>query len=153
MATSKRHSIVLVLVERDGANCIYCHKPCCYWSFLSANRQGVAWPDSCLTIEHIIPKSKGGNDNINNLALACYACNYAKGDRLPLILADILLSFKPARIDALIKMINRRSNDEEAIRLVRKISSISALKTFYSNYPTPNIYHTSCIQKARLGLV
>lgn len=29
-------------------------------------------------IDHITPKSKGGIDDINNLALVCYECNMAK---------------------------------------------------------------------------
>lgn len=27
------------------------------------------------TIEHIVPKSKGGKNNLNNLIYACYECN------------------------------------------------------------------------------
>ncbi len=30
------------------------------------------------TLEHIIPKSKGGTDDLDNLALACSACNNSK---------------------------------------------------------------------------
>lgn len=32
------------------------------------------------TIDHIVPLSKGGRDTLDNLALACAACNQAKGD-------------------------------------------------------------------------
>lgn len=32
-----------------------------------------------LEIEHMVPKSRGGQDNIRNYQLACYSCNQAKG--------------------------------------------------------------------------
>ena len=35
-----------------------------------------------LEIEHIIPVSKGGNNDIRNLVTACRACNRAKGHRM-----------------------------------------------------------------------
>ncbi|ELR98797.1 HNH endonuclease [Gloeocapsa sp. PCC 73106] len=54
---------VLDLVrERAHYRCEYCH----YFEFLST---------SPLTIDHILPKSIGGTDDINNLALACRRCN------------------------------------------------------------------------------
>jgi len=48
--------------ERAMYLCEYCHSP----ERLSANR---------FTIDHIIPKSLGGSDDVNNLALACRRCN------------------------------------------------------------------------------
>ena len=36
-----------------------------------------------LTIDHIIPKSKGGEDDWENLTTACIKCNNKKGDRTP----------------------------------------------------------------------
>lgn len=35
-----------------------------------------------LTIDHIIPRSKGGGDNYFNLCVACASCNTKKGDKL-----------------------------------------------------------------------
>lgn len=35
-----------------------------------------------LTIDHIIPKSKGGQDTWENLVVACCSCNTKKGDKL-----------------------------------------------------------------------
>ena len=35
-----------------------------------------------LTIDHVIPRSKGGKDTWNNLVAACTTCNVKKGDRL-----------------------------------------------------------------------
>lgn len=32
------------------------------------------------TVDHIVPKAKGGTDDWDNLQSLCSACNYAKGD-------------------------------------------------------------------------
>ena len=34
------------------------------------------------SIEHIIPKSKNGTDDLDNLALACIGCNIYKSDKI-----------------------------------------------------------------------
>lgn len=48
--------------RRANYLCEYCHSP----ERISATR---------FTIDHIIPQSRGGDDNLNNLALACRRCN------------------------------------------------------------------------------
>ena len=35
-----------------------------------------------LTIDHVIPKSKGGQDTWENLVVACSSCNVKKSDKL-----------------------------------------------------------------------
>ncbi|MBA3920900.1 MAG: HNH endonuclease [Nostocaceae cyanobacterium] len=48
--------------ERANYLCEYCHSP----ERLSANR---------FTVDHIIPRSLEGSDDVSNLALACRRCN------------------------------------------------------------------------------
>lgn len=52
--------------KKSKGLCTYCHK-----------RLKV----SQTTIDHIIPRSKGGSNTMSNLAACCYNCNQAKGDR------------------------------------------------------------------------
>jgi hypothetical protein len=54
-----------LLVESDRL-CVYCASEC----------DNLQW-------EHIIPKSRGGLDTIDNLVLACAGCNNGKGARDP----------------------------------------------------------------------
>ena len=36
-----------------------------------------------LTVDHVIPRSKGGNSSWDNIVASCAPCNRRKGDRLP----------------------------------------------------------------------
>jgi len=56
------------LLARDGCVCQYC---------------GRRFPPARLTIDHIIPRSRGGSDDWNNLVVACIECNAKKGDYTP----------------------------------------------------------------------
>lgn len=44
-----------------------------------------------LTIDHIIPRSKGGQDTWENLVACCYKCNLKKGNKL---LSEINMTLK-----------------------------------------------------------
>lgn len=52
------------VVRRDGEQCAQCET--------TAN----------LTLDHIVPKSRGGSNRIENFQLLCAPCNYAKGNTL-----------------------------------------------------------------------
>lgn len=56
----------------DGNNCFYCQKEM---------NQITNHPDSA-TIEHLLPKSKGGQNYFDNYALSCRTCNMAKSATL-----------------------------------------------------------------------
>lgn len=67
------------ILRRDGHQCQYCGRT-----------------DLTLTVDHIIPKSKGGTDCWENLVAACVVCNNKKGDRTPHE-AKMKLQRKPIR--------------------------------------------------------
>jgi 5-methylcytosine-specific restriction endonuclease McrA len=65
------------VLVRDGYVCIYCGvKP-------GSMTRGKLLSKSDFTVDHILPKSRGGKDQWTNTACACYFCNHRKGDRLP----------------------------------------------------------------------
>jgi 5-methylcytosine-specific restriction endonuclease McrA len=53
------------LFKRDDHTCQYCGS------------------EKDLTIDHVIPRSKGGKTNWKNLVTACHRCNTMKGDKTP----------------------------------------------------------------------
>lgn len=66
------------ILKRDRHKCQYCNK---------ADK---------LTIDHVIPKSRGGKDIWENLVTACTVCNHKKGNRTPKE-AGMKLARKPYR--------------------------------------------------------
>lgn len=64
------------VLKRDNYTCQYC----------GSTRK--------LTIDHVIPRSKGGSHSWDNVVAACERCNSAKGDRL-LYTTGMLLRTKP----------------------------------------------------------
>ena len=42
---------------------------------------GVMFPFRNFTVDHVVPRSRGGTDHLDNLQLLCGACNSLKGDR------------------------------------------------------------------------
>jgi len=70
---SRRHRTLVALYERDGGWCRLCG--------LAVDRRADD-PLWRATIDHIIPKSKGGKDALENLQLAHAECNYLKADSL-----------------------------------------------------------------------
>ena len=65
-----------MIYRRDGNRCQYC----------GSTRS--------LTIDHVVPKSRGGEDTWQNLVVACGPCNTKKGDR-PLEQTGMRLERKP----------------------------------------------------------
>ena len=55
------------ILLRDRNSCQYC---------------GVVLPSSELTLDHVVPRSRGGNSTWENLVACCHACNRRKGNRL-----------------------------------------------------------------------
>lgn len=58
-------SVRLAVLERDGWRCVYCETE-----------------DGPFHVDHILPVSKGGLDELENLACSCATCNLSKGAKL-----------------------------------------------------------------------
>lgn len=67
------------LARRDGKRCAYCNVICA---------------DGDLTIDHVVPVSRGGDTSWQNCVTACKDCNQKKGDRTPHE-ADMPLRYLP----------------------------------------------------------
>jgi 5-methylcytosine-specific restriction endonuclease McrA len=56
------------IFARDGHRCMYC---------------GRRYPLSQLSLDHVVPKSRGGNTDWDNVVCSCLPCNARKGGRTP----------------------------------------------------------------------
>jgi 5-methylcytosine-specific restriction endonuclease McrA len=56
------------ILMRDRYTCQYCLK---------------TYPASEMTLDHVIPRSRGGETSWENLVACCYDCNNRKGNRTP----------------------------------------------------------------------
>jgi len=52
------------VLRRDGGRCAYCRR-------------------AATTVDHVLPRSRGGRDTWENLVACCLRCNGAKGNRTP----------------------------------------------------------------------
>jgi 5-methylcytosine-specific restriction endonuclease McrA len=88
-----RHNIF----KRDQNQCQYCGK----------NRD--------LTLDHLIPRSRGGKSVWTNLVTACLSCNAKKGDKL-ISETDLILSKKPIKPSFImfLKNLNHQKQNEWA---------------------------------------
>lgn len=66
------------IMHRDHYTCQYCGKK------------------ADMTIDHVIPKSRGGKDKWDNVVAACLRCNISKGNRTPKE-AEMPLKKRPCR--------------------------------------------------------
>jgi len=56
------------ILMRDRYTCQFC---------------GRVLPASELTLDHVVPRSRGGHTDWDNLVACCHTCNNLKGDRFP----------------------------------------------------------------------
>lgn len=53
------------VIRRDKSTCRYC---------------GAFLADAAITLDHIVPRCRGGHSSYRNLVVACATCNHSKGD-------------------------------------------------------------------------
>ena len=66
------------IYKRDNHECVYCGSK------------------KDLTLDHVIPKSKGGSNEWTNLVTSCFKCNLKKGNKTPEE-ARMILRVKPTQ--------------------------------------------------------
>jgi 5-methylcytosine-specific restriction endonuclease McrA len=69
------------VMARDNYTCQYC---------------GASPGRAALTLDHVLPRSRGGQTSWDNVVTACRACNVRKGDRTPEE-AKMVLRRRPGR--------------------------------------------------------
>lgn len=62
--------------KKDAKTTLLQFDPRCYYCNKVLNEETA-------TLDHFIPKSKGGKDEFDNAVLACVNCNSNKADKLP----------------------------------------------------------------------
>lgn len=111
-----KHSVTVM--ERDGNCCVYCG---------SQNN---------LCIDHILPTQLGGNDDLDNLATACKACNSGKAGRTPeqarygfinKQTESIWLSWMSRRVTVTVTPPEQNRTDTEQIQKQSKSKSLNAV--------------------------
>ena len=98
------------LFARDGYSCMYC----------SRHRTELRGREF-LTRDHIVPLSRGGDNNWSNVVTACSACNNRKGSRLP------------AEVGFHLHRLPTEPNYVQLVWAVRRITAVQAkyIRMFY----------------------
>lgn len=101
------------LFARDQHVCAYC---------------GDIFNDSELTRDHVVPTSKKGANQWNNVVASCKRCNNAKGDRTPEEWGKhlLFLPYTPCRSEYLI-LTNRRILADQMDFLMKRVNKQSRL--------------------------
>ncbi|MBU6232515.1 HNH endonuclease [Patescibacteria group bacterium] len=76
MSATSRIIRAMIFVAQDG-KCFYCDRP--LWGAVESKGKQF---DSNHTIDHVVPRSDGGQGG-RNLVIACLRCNQDKGHRMP----------------------------------------------------------------------
>jgi 5-methylcytosine-specific restriction endonuclease McrA len=70
---AKTARLFAAIFTRDGGRCTYCGVP------VRPRAKGLHRAPDLATLDHLIPRAEGGRTVADNLALACHACNNARG--------------------------------------------------------------------------
>jgi 5-methylcytosine-specific restriction endonuclease McrA len=73
MKAPQRRKLFDWIYARDGGRCVYCG------AIARRPGPGVRRTPDLATLDHVVPRSKGGRLECGNLVLACRACNNERG--------------------------------------------------------------------------
>ena len=102
------------LIDRDGPRCVWCGRE--------------LWRRD-LTLEHVVPRSRGGHTTPENALLACRACNRRRGSRpVDAYVRELLREGTEVDVERLRRSLaglarsDRRAHREAAERLLRRLT-------------------------------
>ena len=101
------YSVREYLLEKHKRTCVYCGKT-----------------NVPMQIDHIVPRSRGGLDNVSNLTLACSRCNQRKGN-MPL---QEFLRNKPELVRKVMNGTRRTFSDAAQVQAIRNKSLLELAK-------------------------
>lgn len=102
----------LAIYLRDNLACIYCG---------AAVENGVQ-----LTLDHIRPRSNGGNNEASNLVTACNSCNSARGNRSVSSFCDTVAAYLNHGVTADQIMRNIRNATRRTLPLAQAKAMVNA---------------------------
>jgi purine nucleoside permease len=115
----------LAIYMRDGMACAWC--------------DATIEDGATLTLDHLVPQSKGGTNHERNLVTCCHRCNSSRGHRTVRAFASAVASYlnhgvKPSSILAHIQETKKRKLDIAAAKALmeRRGGFVSACKSLYS---------------------
>ncbi|MBX3460072.1 MAG: HNH endonuclease [Planctomycetes bacterium] len=102
--------------ERDNGRCQYCN---------------AVVHKRDMTLDHVVPVSRGGATSWGNCVLACGRCNHRKADRTPREAEMSLVETpqQPTREDLLLRGVHRNPAWEPFIGKAAEVTSASTLKS------------------------
>jgi diadenosine tetraphosphate (Ap4A) HIT family hydrolase/5-methylcytosine-specific restriction endonuclease McrA len=101
---------------------------------------GISNEDKALEVDHIIPRNKGGTDDVSNFQALCYSCNAMKRDRDDTDFSAMALHYKDRDSDCVFCQIE--SN--------RTILENELCYAIYDRYPVSD-HHTLIIPKRHIS--
>jgi hypothetical protein len=106
------------LIERDGPGCVWCGRE--------------LWRRD-LTLEHLVPRSRGGHMTPDNAVVACRACNRRRGSRpVDAYVRELLRDGAGVDLGALRRALTRlsrsprRAHHEVGARQLRRFDDFAA---------------------------
>lgn len=104
------------LIERDGPACVWCGRE--------------LWRRD-LTLEHVVPRSRGGHMTPDNALIACRSCNRRRGSRpVDAYVRDLLREGAEVDVGVLRQALNRlgqssrKAHRDAASGVLRRLSSV-----------------------------
>ena len=96
----------LAIYLRDGLACCYCNSDI---------------EETTLSLDHVIPYSKGGNNLASNLVTACSKCNCSRGDRTISDFAQAVASYLDTTAAQILSHIHTTTKRQVDISAAREL--------------------------------